>query len=205
VRLLHATTGEHTSKLSLSADLKRCTLGMPQQREASLVDDQEFEEAWHVHGASILRYCRFAVGSPDTGEDIAAETFARFLQRGEGVASEKVEAWLFTVARNLVRSHQRRASRWLSVSSRLQRAHEPSAETHHGSSLAELLGPLGPGERLAVYLRIVEDRPFAEVAQITSKSEAATKKTVYRALARLRRIDERGKQTISHRGGVEHE
>lgn len=170
-----------------------------------MVDDQEFEDAWHVHGASILRYCRFAVGSHDTGEDLAAETFARFLQRGEGVASEKVEAWLFTVARNLVRSHQRRASRWLSVRTRLPRTDQPSADAQLDSSLAELLEPLGPGERLAVYLRIIEDRPFAEVAQITSKSEAATKKTVYRALERLRRIDERSKQTISHRGGVEHE
>jgi RNA polymerase sigma factor (sigma-70 family) len=170
-----------------------------------LVDDQEFEAAWHVHGASILRYCRFAVGSRDTGEDIAAETFARFLQRGESVASEKVEAWLFTVARNLIRSHQRRASRWLSARTRLPRADEPSADEQCDSSLAELLEPLGPDERLAVYLRIIEDRPFAEVAQITSKSEAATKKTVYRALARLRRIDEQDKRIISHRGGVEHE
>jgi RNA polymerase sigma factor (sigma-70 family) len=178
---------------------------MLQQREASLVDDQEFEEAWRSHGANILRYCRFAVGSPDSGEDIAAETFARFLQRGEGVADDKVEAWLFTVARNLIRSHQRRASRWLSVRSQLQRTHEPSEETQHDSPLAELLEPLGPGERLAVYLRIIEDRPFAEVAQITSKSEAATKKTVYRALARLRRVEEQDKRTTPRRGGVEHE
>jgi DNA-directed RNA polymerase specialized sigma24 family protein len=73
-----------------------------------LVDDKKFEDAWRAHGGSILRYCRFAAGSPETGEDIAAETFARFLQRGDGVAGHKVEAWLFTVAS--IRTHCQAAS-----------------------------------------------------------------------------------------------
>jgi RNA polymerase sigma factor (sigma-70 family) len=168
------------------------------------VDEKKFEHAWRTHGASILRYCRFAAGSPETGEDIAAETFARFLQRGDKVAGDKVEAWLFTVARNLVRSHRRTASRWLALLPQLGRSAGSATHPEYTTDLAELLEPLGPNQRLAVYLRIIEDRPFAEVARITGQSEAAAKKTVYRALAQLRGAEQFG-WISAHRGGVEHE
>ena len=52
----------------------------------------------------------------------ADETFARYLQRGDEVEHDKVEAWLFTVARNLVRSHQRSTSRWLTLLPQLGRS-----------------------------------------------------------------------------------
>ncbi|MDO9108617.1 MAG: RNA polymerase sigma factor [Coriobacteriia bacterium] len=168
------------------------------------MDDRRFEDAWRKHGGSILRYCRFAAGSLETGEDIAAETFARFLQSGDGVKGDKVEAWLFTVARNLVRSHQRSASRWRSLLPQLGRSAQSSIDPEYTTDLAELLEPLGPNQRLTVYLRVIEDRPFAQVARIIGRSEAATKKTVYRALAQLRDA-EQFTSINPHHGGVEHE
>ena len=183
----------------------RCTLGMPRLREIDLVDERRFETVWREHGASILRYCRFAMASPEAGEDAAAETFARFLQRGDSIPDDKVEAWLFTVARNLCRSHQRRASRWASIVPVLGAATETSVQDEHETGLAELLAPLSSGERLAVYLRVVEDRSFAEVARLTGKSEDASKKTVYRALTRLRAVVPQDRPIVTPRGGVEHE
>lgn len=191
--------------LSLPEAPRRCTLGMPQSREIILVDEERFEIAWRTHGASLLRYSRFAIGSTDAGEDIAAETFARFLQRGHAVADDKVEAWLFTVARNLTRTQQRKSSRWLSLLPRLQHSAATSDDAEYATGLVERLAPLSPEQRLAVYLRVIEDRPFEEVARITGKSEAAAKKTVYRALAQLRSIEVRDRQIETHRGGVESE
>lgn len=169
------------------------------------MDEEKFETAWRTHGASVLRYCRFAIGSHDAGEDIAAETFSRFLQRGDTVGDDKVEAWLFTVARNLTRTQQRRSARWLSLLARLQQATAVSSDTEYAIGLAERLAPLSPEQRLTVYLRVIEDRPFAEVARITGKSEEAAKKIVYRALAQLRSIEVRDRQIEMHRGGVESE
>jgi RNA polymerase sigma factor (sigma-70 family) len=178
---------------------------MPQSREIVLVDERSFESAWRTHGASLLRYCRFAIGSPDAGEDIAAETFARFLRRGDAVAGDKVEAWLFTVAHNLILTQQRKSSRWLSLLPRLQQSAVASSEAEYETGLVELLAPLSPEQRLAVYLRVIEDRPFAEVGRITGKGEAAAKKIVYRALERLRSIELRDRRIDTHRGGVDYE
>ena len=170
-----------------------------------MIDDSRFETAWHTHGASILRYCRFEAGSPQAGEDIAAETFARLLQQGDRVPDTKVQAWLFTVARNLCRSYQRRSSRWLALLPHLGSTSETTLDPEYGTGVAELLGPLSCDERLAVYLRVIEDRPLAQVALITGKTEEAARKVVFRALQRLRSIALQENLAVSHRGGVEND
>lgn len=168
-----------------------------------MVDDTTFEYAWRTYGASLMRFCRFATGSAETGEDVAAETFARYLQRGSGLPADKVEPWLFTVARNLARSHHRRSNRLALL---LPRLWQPDTATPESvETCADMLAPLQPDERLAVYLRVVEDRPFAEVALLVGRSEGATKKLVYRALARLRSAQHLHTPVITPTGGVEHE
>lgn len=168
-----------------------------------MVDDQEFEDVWRAFGPSVLRYCRFAVGSAELGEDIASETFARFLQRGDGIAKDKVEAWLFTVARNQARSHQRRNRLWLAVMPILVPPVLVEIDPLESLSLNEMLKPLSTNERLAIYLRVIEARPFADVALMTGKSEAGAKKTVYRALRRLRALAEEDRERVSRYGGIE--
>lgn len=152
-----------------------------------MIDEHRFERAWRAHGASILRYCRFTVRSAEAGEDLAAETFARLLQRGDSVTDDRVEAWLFTVARNLCRSHHRRESRWTLLLPRIAALPTHAEAAGRGSDAIALLMALSETDRLAVYLRVVEDRPFAEVARVVGVSEDAAKKKVYRALKRLRR------------------
>lgn len=170
-----------------------------------MLDDRRFETAWRTYGPSILRYCRFATGSRECGEDVASETFARLLQRGAGLPDDKVEAWLFTVARNLCRSQQRREGRFLGLLPQLRTADEVAPDPERNSELAALLAPLDPDARLAVYLRVIEDRPFAEVARLTGRRCDAVKKCVYRALAQLRSVERQSPMAIPQRGGVEHE
>lgn len=170
-----------------------------------MVDDERFERVWRTHGASLLRYCRFAVASPEIGEDLAAETFAAFLQKGDRVADEHVEAWLFTVARNACRSHHRRSTRWDLLLPQLMQPSEAATGARTHTDVIALLEPLTSDERLAVYLRIVEERPFAEVAKVLRKSRDATKKIVYRALRRLRCTLEPATPGVLHDGGVENE
>ena len=172
---------------------------------ASLVDDERFERVWRFYGATVLRYCRFAAGSHEAGEDVAADTFTAFLERGERVGDENVEAWLFTVARNECRSRHRRSALWDHLLPRLLQPSAVGPESVTPTELAALLEPLTAEERLAVYLRVVEGRPFADVAKVLHKSQDATKKTVYRALGRLRRTLGPAAPTLLNRGGVEHE
>jgi RNA polymerase sigma-70 factor (ECF subfamily) len=155
------------------------------------VDDDRFGSAWSAHGPAVLRYCTYSTGSSQEGEDVAAETFIRFLAKGDRVPAERVEAWLIRVARNLCASHHREAKRRNRLGSRL--AEQPAAGTGEWvrPDSWEYVRRLKETERLAVYLRVAEDRSFADVARLLGKSEAAAKMTFYRAVDRLRAEMER--------------
>jgi RNA polymerase sigma-70 factor (ECF subfamily) len=170
-----------------------------------MVQDGRFEEVYAAYGPAVLRYCTYSVGARHTAEDLAAETFARFLERGERVPPERTEAWLIRVARNLCASHHRADRRSRMLLARAAEA-EPVADGWRDPDAWRYVRRLKESERLAVYLRIVEERPFAEVAGLLGKSEGAAKMTFYRAVERLRAEMERDGlgQNASLVGGAEH-
>jgi RNA polymerase sigma-70 factor (ECF subfamily) len=157
-----------------------------------MVDEARFESVYATYAPVVSRYCAYSTGSRHTAEDLTAETFARFLVRGEPVADDIVERWLLRVARNLCASHHRSTTRSRRFLARLAES-EPTAAV---SATADAwpypdawryVRPLKEAQRLAIYLRVVEDRPFAEVARTLGVSESAAKMTYYRAVERVRR------------------
>ena len=170
------------------------------------MDDEKFESAWSAHGPAVLRYCTFSTASSQEGEDVAAETFIRFLAKGDHLPPERIEAWLIRVARNLCVSHHRDAKRRIRLGSQLSaQAPEQTGEWVRPDSW-EYVQRLNETERLAVYLRIAEDRSFADIARLLRKSEAAAKMTFYRALDRLRAEMERDSAgpATTLAGGADH-
>ena len=150
------------------------------------MDDARFDAAWSAHGPAVLRYCKFSTGSSQEGEDVAAETFVRFLAKGNHVAHEHTEAWLIRVARNLCANHHRDAKSRQLLQSRLVDGLATETETCARPDWWEYVRRLREKERLVIYLRIAEDRSFYDVARIVGKSEGAVKMTFYRAIDRLR-------------------
>ena len=156
------------------------------------MDRERFDEAWDRHSASILRYCSFSTGSRHDGDDLTAETFARLVQHGDGIAPEKLEAWLFTVARNLCASHFRSRSRTRGLLARLAASGPPeeSVQPHDSWLDPEVwshVRPLDEKSRLTIYLHVVEDRTFAEIASITGSSVSGAKRTYSRAIESIRK------------------
>jgi len=170
-----------------------------------MVDDTRFEAVYAAHGPAVLRYCTYSLGSRDAAEDVAAETFARFLERGERIPEEHSEAWLIRVARNLCASHHRSIARGRVLSARAAHA-EQTADGWADPDAWRYVRRLREAERLAVYLRVVEERPFTDVARLLGKSESAAKMTFYRVVERLRldmTHDGLGR-SASLAGGAEH-
>lgn len=152
------------------------------------MDDERFERAWRAYGPAVLRYCVFSTGSPDVGEEIAAETFARFLAKGGQVPAEHIEAWLIRVARNLCVTHYRQVRRREAVEARIKAAFSGQTDDCAGPDVWECVRRLNERSRLVVFLRIAEDRSFADIARMTGRSESAVKMAFYRALDRLRTL-----------------
>ncbi|HET6352551.1 MAG TPA: RNA polymerase sigma factor [Coriobacteriia bacterium] len=161
-----------------------------------MVDDMRFERVYAAHGPAVLRYCAYSLGSRDRAEDVAAEVFARYLERGDRLDDERVEGWLIRVARNLCASQHRSITRDRKLAEAASRQ-MPSADTWSDPDWWELVREeLGEAERLVVYLRAVEDRPFSDIARVTGKGQSAVKMTFYRAAEKLRSRYEREFATL---------
>lgn len=168
-----------------------------------MVDDARFERVYATHGAAVLRYCTYSLGSRDRAEDVAAEVFTRYLERGARLDEDRVLGWLIRVARNLCATEHRKTARERLLTAKVQ-TQPPVTDAWSDSEWWVLLcRELSEKERLIVYLRAIEDRPFAEVARITGKKESAIKMTYYRAAKKLRwRVRESGIEQSLASGGV---
>jgi RNA polymerase sigma-70 factor (ECF subfamily) len=146
------------------------------------MSDEEFNELWERYFPKLFRYCQFRSASVEDAEDLAAETFSRLFAHGT-MAESHVYPWLYRVATNL------RIDRWRHAGQRapLTELEDLACEDQQWpdptvwQAVQKLKGP----QQLVVYLRLIEDRSFAEIGVACGRSEVAAKMTYHRALARL--------------------
>jgi RNA polymerase sigma-70 factor (ECF subfamily) len=148
------------------------------------------------HGAAVGRLCLARLGDQPEAEETVQETLiaahgamAQF--RGDG----SVRAWLFGIAR-------RKCARKLEMRVRRQRrlrlVHDAEAGVELPDELLEtqrratrvrdVLEQLKPSERDAVVLRYQSGLGYREIAEACGIDEAAARKRVSRALARMRSL-----------------
>lgn len=147
------------------------------------------------HGAAIGRLCMALVGSQADAEDLTQETllaahdaFAGW--RGEG----SIRAWLFAIARRKCARHLEartvgHARLALLRDDGAPAAADPAdtaAERQRAERARHALEHIRPSEREALILRYAAGLSFHEVATACGIDEAAARKRVSRAHARLR-------------------
>lgn len=148
----------------------------------------------------VLRFCARRVLDADSAVDLCAETFAQaFRSRAGFRGSSELEAraWLLTIAR-------RQVARYLKKGALDRRAREAvgirtpelldgeAEEIERWAGLASLRDALGQelarlsdDQREALRLRVVEERPYAEVARSLGVTEATARARVSRGLRAL--------------------
>jgi RNA polymerase sigma-70 factor, ECF subfamily len=145
------------------------------------------------HGPALGRLCMALVGSQSEAEDLAQETLLSAHDAFEGFRSESsIRAWLFGIARKKCARHLerrvRRESRLRLVhdSTRNDGADEQLLRRQRAERARAALEQIRPSEREAVVLRYAAELSFREVGEACGIDEAAARKRVSRALARLR-------------------
>ena len=145
------------------------------------------------HGAAIGRLCMALVGSQADAEDLTQETLlaahdAFGSWRGEG----SIRAWLFGIARRKCARHleSRTAGRakleLLRDDAVAPDAADAASERQLAARARKALAEIRPSEREALILRYAGGLSFREVAAACGIDEAAARKRVSRAHARLR-------------------
>jgi RNA polymerase sigma-70 factor (ECF subfamily) len=147
------------------------------------------------HGPSVGRLCMALVGSNGEADDLVQEVLleahSHFADwRGEG----SLRAWLFGIARKKCARHVEKTTR---RTARLRLVHDAERDGNAEDLMAlrqraeaarSALSNIRPSEREAVVLRYAGELSFREVGIACGIDEAAARKRVSRALARLREV-----------------
>jgi RNA polymerase sigma-70 factor (ECF subfamily) len=143
-------------------------------------------------------------GDEGLAQDLVQETFLRGYQRLRELRDrEKFRSWLFRIAVNLYRSHQRRPKLAVEESAELDSLGAANGPFRPGErelqlTIRSLVGRLSPEHREVVVLRIFHGFQFDEMAEILDCPVSTLKSRLCRAFEELRiGLDERKPPTIS--------
>lgn len=147
---------------------------------------------------AIVQYFRQRVPDPEVVADLTAEVFAAALRAASRYRPSQptAAAWLFTIARNTLRRSIRKkrveAKARLrlgireAVSFTYDELDRVEALAGNESMLLAWLEQLPREQSTAIHARVLDDRPYAEIAAELRTSELVIRKRVSRGLATLR-------------------
>lgn len=163
---------------------------------------EAFGELYGRHAEAVLTFLARRTLDPEVAAELTAETFAeafesrsKFRNRGAGAAG-----WLYTIARRKLARYfrdgavDRRARQRLGLPRRevgpedYERIEELIDMERVRRAVAEALSTLSEEQREAMTLRVVEGRPYREVAEALRCTEATARARVSRGLRSLARL-----------------
>jgi RNA polymerase sigma-70 factor, ECF subfamily len=160
-------------------------------------DRAAFAALYRAYLPLILRWCLRATGDRELAADLSSEVFAQALIRCDRYSPTEgtVGAWLLGIAANKLRESRRRAR--IEDSARRRLGLEPSVFTDADVELVDelvgmnerlqaLIQSLPADQRDALVARIVEERPYDEIAGRLQCSNSLVRQRVSRGLRTLR-------------------
>jgi RNA polymerase sigma factor (sigma-70 family) len=152
----------------------------------------DFAAVVREHWRPVYRLVFSLTGDADRTEDLTQETFLRALQNlGTFRSGTRLRSWLLRIASNAFFDEQRRARRH-----RIESLdHDPPAQfvpperslelAEQGERVRAALGQLSELTRLVFHLRVEEELPFREIAELAGTTEQGARWHMHHARTRL--------------------
>lgn len=143
----------------------------------------------------IYKYCFHMLGQLQEAEDVTQDVFLKGLERLEQYREgTSFSAWLYKIAYHECLNKRKRARTYRHLLHRWFGRGEPNVQEGlvvegltFNTQLQKALLQLSPKERHIIWLRIVEEKSFEELAQLQGMSYAAIRKCYERARKKLKR------------------
>ena len=163
-------------------------------------DGDAFAEFYDRYEAAVVGFMLRRTGDAELAVDLASEVFAAALAAAHRYRPQRsnAAAWLFTIARNVLRNSLRRgrveahARQRLGIrdaigytTDDLERIEAAVSQT---DCARRLLASLPEKQRDAIRAHIIDERSYPEIAQQMRTSELVIRKRVSRGLAALRTL-----------------
>jgi RNA polymerase sigma factor (sigma-70 family) len=177
-----------------------------------VLDEERLNALYDAHARDLLGYLARRSGDPQLALDLLGATFLTAFEHREswrGRSERELVAWLYRIAANTFVDHVRRGAAERRALSRLGvelRALSPPevaaiAAIAGSSELEERVtaafGELSAEQREALWLHVVEERPYPEVSAALGLSEPAVRARVSRGLRALRRATHSSREESS--------
>lgn len=155
-------------------------------------DSAAFAELYDRHIRRIYDFIYYKTHHKQTAEDLTSETFLKALERiGQCDPDRPFGPWLYTIARNTVIDHYRKARPTKDIDDIWDIASgedivSDSETRERVAELRELLKELPSVQRDIVILRVWQGLSYKEIAEVVGKSEDNCKVIYSRTLRSLR-------------------
>ncbi len=134
--------------------------------------EKQFAKTYEIYADMVYRLCLFKTSDSDIAEDLVQEAFMRFWdQIAQGKKIRNKKAFLFQITRNLIIDHYRKRKDD-SLDKLQEQGFEPSengqerivSKAEKNIAIA-IINKLDEKYRDVVYLRLVEEMSFKDIAQ----------------------------------------
>jgi RNA polymerase sigma-70 factor, ECF subfamily len=163
-------------------------------------DEEAFRLIFKRYARSVIRFIYGMVGEADLAEELMQETFVRAYNNRNNLRDEaKLAAWIFGIARNIalnaVRSRRVRADKLIDDDyAEMEVADtDPSPDEQLLSKeldyiIGKALNTLTEDKRLVFTLKVLQQKSYEEIAEITGHSVPKLKTDLHRAKVKMRKL-----------------
>ncbi len=150
-------------------------------------DKSAFEAIYAMLASDLYAFVRSQLDTDQAAEDIVAESFLRAWKYAKRFrkSSGDYRAWIFTIAKNQVRTYQRKTGASTQTLDSVERM-VTGKGVYELSAVSLALSRLRPNQRSVIALHYYSGCTLREIAEILGKSEGSIRSTLLRALTRLR-------------------
>jgi RNA polymerase sigma factor (sigma-70 family) len=169
----------------------RETMAKPRNPHEDAVAAQRLEDLFRTHHKAVVAYARRRA-APESVDDVVAETFLVAWRRLDRVPADLPLPWLLAIARNVIATQRRSASRRAALNGRLQASarRRPNAQSAEPSTgiVATTLARLSERDREVLTLIGWDGLSPREAAAVLGELPSTFYVRLHRAKRRFRRL-----------------
>ncbi len=156
-------------------------------------DKKALDRLLEIYIPQLNAFFKYIHVHNDCIEDLIQDTFVRMIDKIDSYdESKKFSTWLMTIGRNLYLDQYRRKVKGEEIfSNEIQENNisDPENEAIEKISIEEILKKLNGNERFLIEMRVFQNVPFKEIAEVTGESETALRTRFFRLINRLKEIE----------------
>lgn len=153
---------------------------------------EAFKELFDKYYKSIKNYLYYKSGDIEISEDITQEVFLKLWGNRTNIREESVQAYLYTIASNLLKNHYKRNS--ISFSFINSQVNSPTSESpeylmemkEFDKKLQDTLALMPEKSRIAFLMNRIDGFVYEDIAKKLDISVKAVEKRMHKALSHLK-------------------